>query len=67
MRLNALKRGIAYLHEHQKDAAIVTSTLVAPMADRPGIYAVGSSERLSRYRYRYLLVEKPPYGYDWPL
>jgi len=27
----------------------------------------GSSERLSRYPYRYILVEKPPYGYDWPL
>jgi len=67
MRLNALKRGIAYLQEHPKDAAIVTSTLVAPLADRPEIYAVGSSERLSRYPYRYLLVEKPPYGYDWPL
>jgi uncharacterized membrane protein len=66
-RLGGLNRGIAFLREHRDDAAIVSSTLVAPLADRPEIYALGSSQRLSHFRYRYLFVEKPPYGYDWPL
>ena len=66
-RLEGLQTGVAYLHQHREDAALVSSTLVAPLADRPEIYALGSSQRLSRSPYRYLFLEKPPYGYDWPL
>ena len=67
LRLDGLQKGIEYLHEHRDEAALVSSTLVAPLADRPEIYALGSSQRLSRFPYRYLFLEKPPYGYDWPL
>lgn len=66
-RLEGLNRGLEYLRQHPNDAALVSSTLVAPLADRAEIYSLGSSERLSHSRYRYLLVEKPPHGYDWPL
>ncbi len=66
-RLEGLQTGLEYLHQHRDDAALVSSTLVAPLADRPEIYSLGSSQRLSRSRYRYLFLEKPPFGYDWPL
>jgi uncharacterized membrane protein len=66
-RLEAIDRGLAYLREHVTGAALVTSTFVAPLADRPEIYSLGSSQRLSNSHCRYLFVEKPPYGYDWPL
>lgn len=64
-RLKSLERGLAFLREHPQDAALVGSTLVAPLAGRSEIYCFASSRRLSQLRYRYLLVE--PHGYPWPL
>ncbi len=66
-RLEAIDRALTYLHQHRSDAVLVTGTFVAPLADRSEVYALGSSQRLSTSRYRYLFVEKPPSGYHWPL
>ncbi len=66
-RLDAIDRGLTYLLQHRNDAALVTSTFVAPLADRSEIYTLGFPQRRSDLHYRYLFVEKPPSGYDWPL
>ena len=66
-RLEAIDRGVSYLHQHRDDAALVTGTFVAPLADRSEVYALAYPQRRSDLHYRYLFVEKPPSGYDWPL
>jgi uncharacterized membrane protein len=66
-RLADIRAGLAFLEQHPEGAAWVGNTLVAAAARREEIYSFTSSERLSSLPYRYLLIEKPPTGYFWPL
>ncbi|MCY0997338.1 DUF2079 domain-containing protein [Myxococcus sp. MISCRS1] len=66
-RLASLARGLDLLHQHREGSALLGSNLVAPLADRDDIYAVGGPQPDEGRVHEWVLVEKPPHGDVWPL
>lgn len=66
-RLASLSRGVDMLTQHREGSALLSSNLVALLADRSEIYAVGGPQPDEGRVHEWVLVEKPPHGDVWPL
>jgi hypothetical protein len=65
-RLAEVGQGLAYLRSHPEGAALVGGNLLAHLAHRDEVYTVGGPQAAGAHRYRYVLVEKPPWGDPFP-
>jgi hypothetical protein len=66
-RLASLARGVDLLQQHREGSALLGSNLVAPLADRDDLYAVGGPQPDEGRVHEWVFIEKPPHGDVWPL
>ena len=64
-RLTAIEEAVKFLNYNQEGALLAEGHLIPSLVTRPEVYMMFGKKR-SLKGYRYLYLEKPPYGVSWP-
>ncbi len=66
-RLAAVRSATELLLTEDRGKALVEGNLIPLLVTRPFLYQLAGSQDVSNHDYRWVLVEKPPFGDSWPL